>query len=175
VTDFQWAYYLPNGKGIVVAGSEKGRPTRLWVQDLPDGEPRPFTPEGTTMRSPAITPDGRFMAGLSAQAGALFALYPIAGGPPRPIPGIAAGEVPLRFTSDGRFLFVFVWESGGFAVRVARLDLGTGTRRPWLGLAPPDRSGVGAISGMDLTPDGRSYLYNYWRSLSDVYVVTGLR
>ncbi len=173
VKEFQWAYYLPSGERIVVAGSEKGRPTRLWVQDLPEGEPRPFTPEGTTLRHPAITPDGRFVAGLAAQAGTLSALYPIDGGPPRPIPGIAAGEVPLRFTLDGRFLFV--WEEGGVAVRVARLDLATGTRRPWLGSAPPDRSGVGRIAGVDVTLDGRSYLYTYWRSLSDLYVVTGLR
>jgi Tol biopolymer transport system component len=172
VSDFQWAYYLPDGKRIVVVGSEKDRPTRLWVQDLPDGEPRPFTQEGTTM-TPAITPDGRFVAGFSAQAGALPALYPVASGPPRPIPGITVVDMPLRFSPDGRFLFAR--EAGGFPARVARLDLATGRRRTWLELAPPDRSGVALISVVDVTPDGRSYLYNYWRSLSDLYVVTGLR
>jgi Tol biopolymer transport system component len=171
VNDLQWAYYLPDGKRIVVLGSEKDRPTRLWVQDLPDGEPRPFTPEGTTIF--AITPDGRFVAGLSSQAGALPALYPVDGGPPRSIPGIANDDAPVRFTPDERFLFVR--EAAGLPARVARLDLTTGSKHAWLSLAPPDRAGVAGIAVVDVTADGRSYLYDYWRSLSDLYVVDGLR
>jgi hypothetical protein len=170
VSGFLWAYYLPDGKRIVVLGSEKDRPTRLWVQDLPDGEPRPFTPEGTM--SFAITPDGRFVSGLSSQAGALPALYPVDGGPPRSLPGIADDDAPVRFTPDGRFLFV--WEAGGLPARVARLDVTTGRRRPWLELAPIDRAGVAGIAVVDVTADGRSYLYNYWRTLSDLHVVDGL-
>jgi hypothetical protein len=29
--------------------------------------------------------------------------------------------------------------------------------------------------GMDITPDGRSYLYSYSRFLSDLYIIDGLR
>ena len=173
VNDFQWAHYLPNGKRIVVVGSERGRPKRLWVQDLPDGEPRPFSPEGTTMYGPAVTPDGRFVAGLSVEAGGVFSLFPIDEGPVQGIRGIVAGDEPLRFSPDGRFLFVR--KVGGVPARVLRLDRVTGRRDPWLELSPPDRSGVQSIPVVDVTPDGRSYLYDYPRELSDLEVVTGLR
>ena len=175
LNDIQWAHYLPNGTSLVLAGSEAGRPTRLWVQDLPDGEPRPFTAEGTTMRNGAITPDGRFVAGLSAKPGALFSLFPISGGPGQAIRGIAAGDEPMRFSPDGRFLFVFARQADPLSVRVVRLDPLTGRRQPWLETSPPDRSGVGEILGVDVTPDGRSYLYNYPRELSDLYVVSALQ
>jgi len=173
VNDYQWAFFLPDGTGVVVVGSEKGRPKRIWTQALPDGEPQPFSPEGTTTLGPAVTPDGRFVAGLSAEAGAAYALYPVAGGPSRAIRGLVATDQPLRFSPDGRFLFA--QEASGVPVRVVRLDLATGERRRWLALAPPDRSGVASIPVIDVTPDGRSYLYDYLRDLSDLYVVSGLR
>ena len=38
-----------------------------------------------------------------------------------------------------------------------------------------DPTGVFCANSVDVTPDGRSYLYSYWRYLSDLYVVEGLR
>jgi Tol biopolymer transport system component len=48
VESYQWAGFLPGGKQILFAGREKGRPARLFVQDLETGtsKARPVTPEG---------------------------------------------------------------------------------------------------------------------------------
>ena len=68
----------------------------------------------------------------------------------------------------------------GPPLKIARLDMATGTKRAWLELRPPDPAGIINPPGLttrsiDLTPDGRSYMYSYWRVVSDLYVVDGLR
>jgi hypothetical protein len=40
---------------------------------------------------------------------------------------------------------------------------------------PSDAAGVSAISPPLVTPDGQSYAYNFIRTLSDLYLVEGLR
>jgi Tol biopolymer transport system component len=176
ISEYDWAYFLPDGKRLVVAGSEASRPSRLFVQELPEGDPRPFTPEGTGLEPlpAAITPDGRFVAAVPLGGEGRFALYPLDGGDPRPIPGIGIGDTPVRFSPDGAC--VFVLESSASTNRVVRLDLATGRKTPWLDLAPPDDAGFwGSTSFVDVAPDGRSYLYSYWRIVTDLFVVEGLR
>ena len=51
------------------------------------------------------SPDGRFVAAHAIGADR-FALYPVDGGEPHPIPGLAIGDMPLRFSTDGTALFV---------------------------------------------------------------------
>ncbi len=174
VSELQWAKFLPDGKRLVVVGSERGRPRRLFVQTLPDGLPRPFAPEGTMVWTACgTTPDGRLFPGLPSSGERGYVLFPIDGGAPQPIPGIAVGDRPLRFSADGASLFVR--EGDWSRARVARLDLKTGHKTSWLDLAPPDSAGVSIIVVVDLPPDGKGYLYDYWRTLSDLYVVGGLR
>jgi hypothetical protein len=56
-----------------------------------------------------------------------------------------------------------------------RVDLLTGRKSRWLDLTPPDPAGVTGMLLADLTPDGRSYLYFYTRTLADLYVAEGVR
>ena len=60
-------------------------------------------------------------------------------------------------------------------VRVVKLDVATGRREPWLALAPPDPAGVWGISDIQLSADGRGYVYTYQRVLGDLYLAEGLR
>ena len=41
-------------------------------------------------------------------------------------------------------------------------------------LTPTDSAGIRSIETLDLTPDGRYYVYNYTRRLDVLYVVDGL-
>jgi dipeptidyl aminopeptidase/acylaminoacyl peptidase len=174
VSDFQYAKFLPDGKRLVVVGSERGRPRRFFVQTLPNGLPQPFAPEGTEVWTVCgATPDGRSFVGVPSGEHRRYALYPLDGGPPQPIPGMGVGEIPVRFSADGASLFVR--EGEWRRARIVRLDLRTGRKTPWLDVAPPDPAGVRVIYHVDLTADGKSYLYGYERSVSDLYVVEGLR
>jgi hypothetical protein len=55
------------------------------------------------------------------------------------------------------------------------MDLATGHKQPWKQLVPPDISGVTEITGILITPDGRSYVYEYARTLSDLYLVKDVK
>ncbi len=66
-------------------------------------------------------------------------------------------------------------QSGELTAHIERLDLATGKRTFVRDIAPADRTGVGGISTLQLTPDGRAYCYSFMRGLSRLYVVEGLR
>ncbi len=52
-----------------------------------------------------------------------------------------------------------------------------GRHEPWLDTSPPDPAGIRPdwTRGGTLTPNGRYYVYSYSRTLSDLFVVEGLR
>ena len=81
---YSQALFLPDGKRLVGVGSA-GRWTRLFVQALPDGEPRFFAPVGV-ISATTTSPDGRFVAAHTVGADR-FALYPVDDSEPHPIPG----------------------------------------------------------------------------------------
>ena len=82
-------------------------------------------------------------------------------------------EFPLRFSSDGRSLFL--WKRGEVPARVTRLDLESGKREVWKDLLPADPAGVERISNVLVASDAKSYAYCYARLLSDLFVVEGLK
>ena len=169
----QAAAWFPDSRSIVFAGSEPGRGVRLYVQGIEGGKPRPISPEGVTSALPgfAVSPDGKFVAAVGPQRKG--ALFPVDGGEVRPIPGLAPGEYPLRFSSDGRSLYA--WKRGDVPARVSRIDLETGRREIWKELLPADPAGVERISNVLVAPDGKSYAYCFARLLSDLFVVDGLK
>jgi hypothetical protein len=64
---------------------------------------------------------------------------------------------------------------GERSLRIDRLELATGKRTFFREIAPADPTGVGSISSVQITPDGKSYCYSFMRGLSRLYVVDGLR
>ena len=100
------------------------------------------------------------------------ALYPAAGGAPRAIPNLTSADVVIRWTSDGRALYVYKQD---VQARVEVLDLATGRRTPWKQLAPADPAGVGSLSSVLIAPDGKSYVYSYSRLTEDLYLAEGLK
>jgi eukaryotic-like serine/threonine-protein kinase len=169
------ARFLPDGRRLLLCAREERGAFRLFVQDLPDGLPRPITPEGINTDYAFTTPDGAWVPAGSDFEAAPFELYSVEGAAPRPIPGLQAGDQPLRFTADGRRLFVRHETHDPTVMRIAVLDLTTGRRQPWKVVKPADPAGVASIDYIYLTPDGNAYVYNYARELRDLFLVKGLR
>ncbi len=169
----QAAAWLPDSRRILFAAGEPGRGLRLWAQAIDGGKARAVTPEGISAALPgfALTPDGKGVAVIGPEHS--VAIYPIEGGAARPVPGVEAGEFPLRFTADGRSLYV--WKRGDVPARVSRVDVESGRRELWRDLLPADPAGVERISNVVVTPDGKGYAYCYARLLSDLFVVEGLK
>ena len=171
VREYHWACFLPDGKGVLLVGNEEGRATRLFVQPVEGGPPRPLTPEGTWTETNTVTPDGRFVV-AHASGDRIFPLE--GGGEARAIPGLEDGDTPLRWSADGKRLFLRA-RGAGLPARVVRLDPVSGGREPWMELQPADPAGVVGVGTIVLTPDGRTYVYEYLRALSDLYLVRGMR
>jgi Tol biopolymer transport system component/tRNA A-37 threonylcarbamoyl transferase component Bud32 len=160
----QGAIWMPDGEHILFVGNEPGQSLRTYLQDIHGGAPRPVTPLGVC--GTAISPDGKWI--LAPQSSEL---YPIDGGKPKLIPGVEEGDFPLRFSGDGRSLYL---QNGDVKASMYRLHLATGEQEFLRDLAPPDPAGIVGISHTLLTPDGGTYVSTYQRTLSDLYLVKGL-
>jgi hypothetical protein len=100
-------------------------------------------------------------------------LYPIAGGDPVAVKGTEVGEIPTGWSADGKSIYVYRF--GEIPARVFEIDLATGQRKPWKQLVPSDSAGIDTIRGLELSADGKSYVYGYIRTLSDLYMVEGVK
>ena len=165
------AWWLPDGMRILAAANAPGEGLRLFVQSLEGQPPRPITGEGIGMGFFPVSPDARVAAAQGPDG--LFYGFPIEGGDPEFLPGLAAEDRPIRFSPDGKFLYAY--RRGELPAHVIRLDLATGEKHASQELMPPDAAGVVEIVSVVLTPDVASYAYSYHRILSDLFLVEGLR
>jgi Tol biopolymer transport system component len=145
---------------------------RVYVQDLAGGAPRAVTAEGFGAFRRTLSPDGRFIITYEhARPEAPFALQPLDGGEASPVRGLEPGDEPIRWSADGRGLFV---RTGSLPARVFRLDVASGRRTLLKEIAPDDPTGVPAVATVLPTPDGAAWAYHYMRLLSELYVVEAL-
>jgi Tol biopolymer transport system component len=158
-------HFLPDGKHILVVPDD----FRVYVQSLEGDTPRLVTPPGVTSFG-IFTADGKYVLGQDARQN--WALYPIEGGQPIPLPKLTAGDVPINHTTDNHSFFV---GNGDIPVKVYRFDFLTGTRQFVRQLQPPDATGIEHVSEVLMTPDGKYYVYGGPRRLSNLFVVTGLK
>jgi eukaryotic-like serine/threonine-protein kinase len=167
----QWARWFPDGKRFVFAGNEKDRGVRLYTQDVAGGKPKAISPEGVDAQAFAVSSDGQFVVGIGPdQKGYLF---PAAGGDARPVNGIEAGDIPITWSQDGRSIYLY--RSGEVPAKVYRLELASGKKTVWKQIAPLDPTGVSTIGPILMTPDGKTYVYGFHRTLGDLYLVEGLK
>jgi hypothetical protein len=100
-------------------------------------------------------------------------LYPVEGGEPRELPSVATGARPAGFTGDGNGFFV-VRDEGG-ARLINRVDIRTGKETPLHRIQPIDPAGAEKPGSIQVSGDGRAYVYNLSRTLSTLFLVEGLR
>jgi len=166
------ASFLPGGERLVLSGSVESGGARLYTFDLATAKLAPISPEGITAYFCAIaSPDGRFAFATSPDG--KLTLYPVGEGEPLVVPGTTSEDVPIRWSADGRA--IFVRSASGVPAKVERIDVTTGERQTWLEIVPPDPAGVQGIGPIHMSADGRSYVYSYRRKLDQLYVVRGLR
>src|SRR5262249_41232212 len=164
--------WFPDGKRIAFTGIEPGHLPRLYAQDIAGGEAKPFTAEGAgTLQYLTISPDGKWAATIGA--GNRPFLFPTAGGSPSPVPSAEPGDLPMRFSDDGRTLFAA--RPAVPEAQIVRLDVLRGGRSIWQSIRTRDPGGIIALFPSAITQDGRNYLSIYCRVLSDLYLVDGLK
>ena len=163
--------WLADGKSVVFNAKESGHLLRTYVQSVDGGPPRPVTPEGIT--GSLVSPDGQFLLARDLDEKQAIAIYPLNGGEPRPIPGLEEEDRVIRWGVDGRSLYVY--RPRERPLKLFKLNLATGKKEAGKEIVPADLSGIRGPINVLLTPDGRGYIYAFTRSLSDLYLVTGLK
>jgi eukaryotic-like serine/threonine-protein kinase len=172
LTNVEAVSWLPDSRRIVLAGNEPGRGVRLYVQNVSYADPIPISPEGVRIAfaSSPVSPQGDRVAAIDRDRRIVIlplfrqdVLRPIA----------EPGEIPIRWSADGRSLFVF--REGELPGRVFKLDLDRNRKDPIADLRPEDLAGLRNLTSVVASADGRTFVYSYSQNLSDLYLATGLR
>jgi eukaryotic-like serine/threonine-protein kinase len=162
-------HWMPDGKQIVFSGNEAGHLARCFIQNVDGGKPRPLTPEGVS--GCHVSPDGLLIIGTNPLDSSIK-LYPLDGGPARPIVGLLPGE-GISWTTDPHFVYA---SSGKVApVKIYRLNIDNGQRQLFKELNPSDETGLCDLTNILFSPNGKAYVYGYTRLLSEIYLVNGLK
>ena len=166
-----WARFLPDGKRYLFTGDEPGKGVRLYVQDIDGSTAHPISSEGVNSSSIAVSPDGEHIAMVGPDKRPT--LLAVNGGDAKPVPGLDAGDAPIAWTADGRSIFSY--HLGEVPATVYKVDIANGHKQQWKQLVPPDVSGVTDVSAIFITPDGNNLVYEYGRTLSDLYLVNDVK
>jgi tRNA A-37 threonylcarbamoyl transferase component Bud32 len=151
-------------------GAEAGQPGRCFIDSLPRESITPVTPPGISRGW--LSPD--WSSVLASDSGG-FRIYPVGGGEPRPALGLRLGELPIRWSPDGREVWVVTDPDSPAALRIDRVNPMTGARSPLLNIVPGDLGGVRSLSEPTLADDPHVYAYIKFLYASRLYTVDGLR
>ena len=164
---FESLGWFPDNKRVLFTGNEQGRPVRTWTYDLDSDKSTPLTPESA--RGSQVSPDGHWFV-LADSHGTFLA--PVEGGPHRTLTQLQKGEAVLRWSADGRELFLQKPE--GDAIKISRLDVSTGRKEPWQTLKVPE-PGAEFIGAFALSADGKACAFSFQHDLANLYLVNGLK
>jgi len=160
--------WFPDGQKVLFTGSRTGGRMRTYVEDVSGGAPMPVTADGVA--ATGVSPDGKY---VTAVDGGKLNLLPVAGGEPKAALDIEAGQSVLRWSADGRFLFLQQM-AGPAMVKITRLDVANHREEPWKEIKPADPVGV-KIVDVVVTPDGNAYAYSFQRDIGTLYLASGLK
>jgi hypothetical protein len=166
---YRLARWFPDGRRLLTLGAERGKRERFWLESIDGATPRPLSEEGDWALG-FVMGDSRSVVALEL-SGVLHVLAL----EPRGIEAqlqLSPLETIGGVNDRGE---VYVYGRSSRPSLVELLDPRTGRRRPFAKLAPADPTGFVEVSRFLATPDGRSYAYTWYRQMSVLYVVHGLR
>ena len=168
--NYETLEWFPDGKKLLVNGSEPGKPSRSWVYSFDKDTFEPLSPEG--VRATLVSPDDRSYI-VSDPTKVLVA--PIAGGTAKKVADLENGESVIRWSGDGRYLFLK--KIAGANARIVRLDVSTGKKEVWhaLQVLEPGAEFLDTSLSVALSADGKAIAAAFQHDLSNLYLVTGLR
>ncbi|CAN5919241.1 hypothetical protein BH11GEM2_BH11GEM2_31440 [soil metagenome] len=161
--------FAPNGTDVIVCGNEKASAPKCYAGSVKGSAFRAFT--STTGRTFALSPDGSEVVLATADSG--YLRIAVVDGSARAIPGVQLDEVVLRFSPDGRYLWVR--NPNALPVQVQRVDVNTGARAP---LIPPfamPQPGLNAVRYLALADDPHTYAWVQRENTSYLFELTRVK
>jgi hypothetical protein len=169
VPEFRTADFSDDGRRLLIPSARDGdRPPRVFVHDFEAGWTKAITPEDSPGEA-ALSPDGRFVA--SSRPDGLF-VYDVETGDRSVVPGGPDPGSLVRWSSAPNV--VYMVEQDAAAVTLVTRDLVSGERRPLREIRAAEAAGVTRFD-VWVSRDGNAYAYSLDRTLSNLFVVEGLR
>jgi eukaryotic-like serine/threonine-protein kinase len=167
------AGWIGDGTRVVVTAREPGQPFRSFALDAQGGNLQPITPPGVT--GTLVSPDGHWL--LAAAPGQAYARYPVAGGSPAAIDGLDPDDEPVRWSGDGRVIYVRrdFQPDDPDVIDVFRVEVATGRRALWKRIRPTPFARMADLMPVAIGRDEQSFAYTTWRSANDLFLIQGLR
>jgi eukaryotic-like serine/threonine-protein kinase len=169
------AGFAADSRRVIFNGTEAGHKVRAYVFDPTSGKSEALTPEGV-LGFPSG--DGKFLIEVADSA--------LSNNVPPKLLTLGSNElareikelgdrhvIGSQITPDGSA--VFVADHNGMTADVYRLEVATGKRELVKKIEIGDPAGAFGITGVRITPDGKSFAYNTLRQLSELYLLHGLK
>ncbi len=163
--------YLPDGKQLIATGIEPGHGARDYLIDLSNGNSKPITPEG--VYGVQLSPDGRSVAVIDPDG--TFGIWPLDGSGLRRVPGLDSKYDLSGWSPDGTSLYVLSSQGRLGPAKIYRVNIATGKMDFWKTFGGELASRSAGVSGPEFSQDGNAYAYVYDQTLSEAYVVKGLK
>jgi eukaryotic-like serine/threonine-protein kinase len=168
---YDGARFFPDGKRLLAYGIEAGHGGRDYLVDLSNGDSKAITPEG--MAGVQLSPDGKSVAVRAADG--KRGIWSLEKGEFRAIPGLESKDSVIGWTQDGESVYVAPYIRGAKAYQVYRANVETGKVEPWKSFGAEVGAQGALLAPPHLSSDGTAYAYLYVRTLSEAYVVSGLK
>jgi Tol biopolymer transport system component len=164
--------YLPNGKHLLAIGIETGHGARNYLIDVSTGDSKPITPEGTT--GTMVSPDGRSVLVIDSEG--KWGVWSLDANTMQPIPNLDSNKYNITgWSPDGTSIYVLSSLQKDIQAKVYRVNVATGKMEYWKTFGEHLASGITAVSGPQLSADGKAYAYIYVQELSVAFAVKGLK
>jgi len=159
--------WFPDNKRILFTGNETGHQMRSWIYDPETNRTTPVTPEGT--RGMRVSPDGNWFITVDPHK---LLMTPVGGGDSKALVDLVPGESVVRWSGDGRYLFLQQREAA--SIKISRLEIATHRKEPWLVVKVPE-PGATFFGPLALSADGKACATTFQRDLANLFLVRGLR
>jgi Tol biopolymer transport system component len=166
IETYNHAWWFPNSDSILIRAQERGKPFRLYVQDLVGGLPHALTREKQFQA--AIAPDGSW---VMAKGGGGCFIYRFDGSAPQPVPWLNPNDQLLPWVVDTHSVLVIVGPWRQVPIHVERIDIATGHRSFFREISPPNRTGVLECNLTDFSDDFGCYAYDATSVFSSLFLV----
>jgi len=164
---FDGLEWFPDNKRILFTGNETGHAIRTWIYDLGTNKAAPVTPEGT--RGMRVSPDGKWFITVDPHK---LLITPVDGGSSKTVIDLQPGESVVRWSGDGRYLFLQQRDAG--SIKISRLEIASNRKEPWLVVKAPE-PGATFFGPLALSADGKACATTFQRDLANLFLVRGLK
>ncbi len=161
--------WFPDGKRLLFTGFEADRLPRTYILDLAGGKARLVT--SAAVRASSISPDGRTT--VTIKLGRLV-LHSLDSGAETPSGVVEPGDSVIRWSGDGRYLFVQHDDNDRRGIAIRRVEAHGGQEETWRKLKPLDATAI-FLSKVRLSADGQAYAVSFQRDLATLYIVRGVK